>query len=149
MKYQYRYLKATLIFCLIGFIIPAFTAILLLGIQMFLTEIGIECSNSWKLIWAGTWIGMILLPVLFFKYLNGRLTETYQKIRTNLILFNLFEYIFIQASLASLFTNGNTLCYVSDGQNGIELVFTAWLALPILIIFSYFFEYHTETTIEQ
>lgn len=138
-----------MIFCLIGFFIPGFTAILLLGIQMLLTEIGIECANSWKLIWTGTWIGMILLPILFFRYLDGKSTVPYQKIKTNLILFNLFEYIFIQASLASLFTNGNTLCYGSGGQNGIEFAFTAWLALPILIIFSYFFEYHTETTIAE
>ena len=149
MKYQYRYLKATMIFCLIGFFIPGFTAILLLGIQMLLTEIGMECANSWKLIWTGTWIGMILLPILFFRYLNGKSTMPYQKIKTNLILFNLFEYIFIQASLALLFTNGNILCYGSGGQNGIEFAFTAWLALPILIIFSYFFEYHTETTIAE
>lgn len=138
-----------MIFCLIGFFIPGFTAILLLGIQMLLTEIGIECANSWKLIWTGTWIGMILLPILFFRYLDRKPTETYQKLKTNLILFNLFEYLFIQASLASLFTNGNTLCYGSGGQNGIEFAFTAWLALPILIIFSYFFEYHTETTIAE
>ncbi|EOG6905690.1 hypothetical protein ACLH3R_002316 [Flavobacterium psychrophilum] len=149
MKYQYRYLKATIIFCLIGFFIPGFTAILLLGIQMLLTEIGMECANSWKLIWTGTWIGMVLLPILFFRYLNRKSTIPYQKIKTNLILFNLFEYIFLQASLASLLTNGNTLCYGSGGQNGIEFAFTAWLALPILIIFSYFFEYHTETTIAE
>jgi hypothetical protein len=149
MKYQYRYLKATMIFCLIGFFIPGFTAILLFGIQMLLTEVGIECANSWVLIWIGTWIGMILLPILFFRYLDRKSKETYQKLKTNLILFNLFEYIFIQASLASLFTNGNTLCYGSGGQNGIEFAFTAWLALPILIIFSYFFEYHTETTIAE
>jgi hypothetical protein len=149
MKYQYRYLKATMIFCLIGFFIPGFTAILLFGIQMLLTEVGIECANSWELIWIGTWIGMILLPILFFRYLDRKSKETYQKLKTNLILFNLFEYIFIQASLASLFTNGNTLCYGSGGQNGIEFAFTAWLALPILIIFSYFFEYHTETTIAE
>lgn len=149
MKYQYRYLKATLIFCLIGFFIPGFTAILLLGIQILLTKIGMECANSWKLIWTGTWIGMILSPILFFRYLNGKSTVPYKKIKTNLILFNLFEYIFVQASLASLFTNGNTLCYGRGGQNGIEFAFTAWLALPILIIFSYFFEYHTETTIAE
>jgi hypothetical protein len=149
MKYQYRYLKATMIFCLIGFFIPGFTAILLLGIQMLLTEIGMECANSWKLIWTGTWIGMVLLPILFFRYLNRKSTIPYQKIKKNLILFNLFEYIFLQASLASLLTNGNTLCYGSGGQNGIEFAFTAWLALPILIIFSYFFEYHTETTIAE
>lgn len=53
--------------------------------------------------------------------------------------FNLIEYIFIQASLALFFTSGQTLCYVSDGQNGLELVFTAWIALPILIGLSVLF----------
>lgn len=136
-------------FCLIGLFIPGLTAILLFGLQMLLTEIGIDCANSWLLIWIGTWIGMILLPILFFRYLDHKSTEVYRKLKINLNLFNFFEYLFIQGSLASLFTTANTLCYGSGGQNGIEFAFTAWLALPILIIFSYFFEYHTETTIGE
>lgn len=138
-----------MIFCIVGIFIPGFTAILLLGIQMFMTKIGIECTNAWKLIWGISWIGMILLPVLFYKNLKKKETETSEKLKTNLIFFNLFEYIFLQAGLSLLFTKANTLCYVSDGQNGIELAFTAWFALPVLMVFSYLFEYHTETTIEQ
>ncbi|ESU24141.1 hypothetical protein FLJC2902T_32030 [Flavobacterium limnosediminis JC2902] len=105
---------------------------------MLFTKIGIECSNSWKLIWYITWIGMLLLPLLFIKDLKSNKNQ--QSLKTKLIFFNLLEYIFIQASLASFFTSGKTLCYVSDGQNGLELVFTAWLALPILLIFSYIFK---------
>ena len=131
--------KSTLIFCVIGLVIPGFSAILLLGTQMLFTKIGIECSYAWRLIWLITWVGMIGLPILFANYLK-KLDKDYQTLKNKLILFNLLEYIFIQASLASLFTSGNTLCYVSDGQNGLELVFTAWLALPILIIFSFIFK---------
>ena len=36
-------------------------------------------------------------------------------------------------------TNANTLCYVSDGENGLEFIFTAWLGLPIIMVFSYIF----------
>lgn len=136
---KFNFVKSTLIFCAIGFVIPGFSAILLLGTQMLFTKIGFECSYAWRLIWLITWVGMIGLPILFANYLK-KLDKDYQTLKNKLILFNLLEYIFIQASLASLFTSGNTLCYGSDGQNGLELVFTAWLALPILIIFSFIFK---------
>ncbi|KGO85749.1 hypothetical protein Q764_13955 [Flavobacterium suncheonense GH29-5 = DSM 17707] len=110
----------------------------MLGIQMLFTKNGIECSDSWKLIWCFTWIGMLLLPFLFIK--NLKKIKSQQSLKTKLILFNLLEYIFIQASLASLITDGKTLCYGSVGQNGLEFVFTGWLALPILLIFSYIFK---------
>lgn len=116
---------------------------------MFLTQIGIECTNAWKLIWGTSWIGMILLPSLFYKNLKQKETETSEKLKTNLIFFNLFEYIFLQAGLSLFFTKANTLWYVSDGQNGIELAFTGWLSLPILMALSYTFEYQTNTTVEQ
>ena len=105
---------------------------------MLITKIGIECSDSWIIIWFITWIGMLLLPFLFIKNLKN--IKTQQSIKTKLILFNLLEYIFIQASLASFFTSGKTLCYGSDGQNGLEFAFAGWLALPILLIFSYIFK---------
>jgi len=136
-------------FCLFGFFIPGFTAILLIGIQIFLSKLGIECTNSWKSFWVISWTGMILLPILFFKNLKNKESEKYQKLKTNLIFFNFFEYFFIQTALSAFFTTANTLCYVSDGQNGIELAFTGWMALPILMIFSYFFEYHTDTIIDD
>lgn len=136
-----------MIFCIIGFIIPGFTAILLVGLQLTLGKIGVECTSIWKSFWLFSWIGMILLPVLFFRNLKRKETESYEKLKTQLIFFNLFEYFFIQVALSTFFTTANTLCYVSDGQNGIELAFTAWLSLPVLMIFSYIFEHHTETTI--
>ena len=136
---KYNFVKSTLFFCAVGFIIPGFTTILLLGTQKLFTKIGIECSNAWRLIWSITWVGMIALPILFANYLKN-LDNDDQTLKNKFILFNSLEYIFIQASLAFFFTSGNTLCYVSDGQNGLELVFTAWLGLPILLIFSFVYK---------
>lgn len=136
-----------MIFCVIGFIIPGFTAILLVGIQIILEKLGMVCTSIWKTFWLLSWIGMILLPILFFKILNKKETESYEKLKTNLVFFNFFEYFFIQTAFSLFYTKADTICYVSDGQNGIELAFTAWLSLPILMIFSYIFEYHTNTTI--
>lgn len=148
-KYKYNYIKSTMIFCIIGLLIPGFSALLLVGTQLILQKTGIECTVIWKAFWVFSWIGMILLPILFFKNLKKKETGSYEKLKANLILFNFFEYLFIQTALSIFFTTSNTLCYVSDGQNGLELVFTAWISLPILMIFSYIFEYHTETTLIQ
>ena len=136
-----------MIFCVIGLFIPGFTAILLVFTQLILDKLGMECTYIWKSFWVFSWIGMIALPILYFKKLKKKETESHDKLKAYLIFFNFFEYLFIQTALSVFFTTANTLCYVADGQNGIELVFTAWMSLPILMIFSYFFEYHTETIV--
>lgn len=136
---KFSFIKPTLIFTIVGLFIPGFTAIGLLGLQMLLSKIGIECSTSWIAIWTTTTIAGLLLPYLFYKNIATLTADKIQLLKTRLTFFNLFEYIFIQSSLTPLFTSGRTLCYVTDGQNGLELVFTAWLALPILIAFSFAF----------
>lgn len=132
-------IKTTLIFSIIGIFVPGITAIGILGFQMLLSKFGIECSAAWKTIWTVTIIAGLILPLLFYRHLTLITPNKIPALKMRLILFNLFEYISIQSSLAPLFTNGETLCYVSDGQNGLELVFTAWLALPILIVFSFIY----------
>ena len=132
-------LKLTLIFSAVGLIIPGFTAIVLLGFQMMLSSFGLECHNAWTVLWTITIISGLTLPVLFYRHLKNLTDKKIRNLKNRLLFFNLMEYTFIQASLALFFTNGHTLCYVSDGQNGLELVFTAWLALPILIGLSVLF----------
>lgn len=136
---KFNIIKSTLIFSIVGIFIPGFTAIGLLGFQMLLSGVGIECSNAWIIIWTLTSLLGVIFPVLFYRHISNLTEEKSQSLKIKLILFNLSEYIFIQSSLTPLFTNGKTLCYVTDGQNGIELVFTAWLALPVLILISVFF----------
>ena len=136
---KFDFLKPTIIFSLIGIFIPGFTAIALIGTQMLLSSGGIECTISWKIIWSLTTILGIGLPIIFIKYIRNITIEKLKTLKTKLIIFNLVEYICIQSSIGSLFSNSNTLCYESDGQNGLELVFTAWLALPILVILSIVF----------
>lgn len=132
-------LKSTLIFSAVGLFIPGFTAIGLLGFQMLLSSFGLECHNAWKILWLITVIGGLTLPILFYRYLITLTENKFENLKARLTFFNLIEYTFIQASLALFFTSGQTLCYVSDGQNGLELVFTAWLAIPILIGISVLF----------
>ena len=132
-------LKPTLIFLAVGLFIPGFTAIALFGFQMFLSSLGMECHTAWKVIWTVTILGGIMLPILFYGYITTLTDKKLSHLKTHLTIFNLLEYTFLQASLAFFFTSGQTLCYVSDGQNGLELVFTAWLGLPILMGFSLLF----------
>lgn len=142
---KFNFTKPTLIFAIVGLFIPGFTAIGLLGLQMLLSKFGIECSTAWTTIWTTTIISGLILPYLFYRYITILTVDKLQSLKTRLTIFNLFEYIFIQSSLTPLFTSGGTLCYVSDGQDGLELVFTAWLALPILIAFSYIFNQTNKT----
>lgn len=136
---SFDFIKPTIIFAIVGFFIPGFTAIGLLGIQMLLSYIGIECSFAWLLIWVITTVVGLILPFLFYRYIKLLKAGEGHLLKTILIVFNLLEYVCIQSSLTPLFTNGRTLCYGGGGENGLELCFTAWLSLPILIAFSFVF----------
>ncbi|WP_269227793.1 hypothetical protein [Flavobacterium eburneipallidum] len=136
---KFDFLKPTIVFSIIGFFIPGFTVFGLIGTQYLLSLSGIECSISWKIIWSLTAIFAIFLPIIFANYIRNISKEKLKTLKTKLILFNLIEYVCIQSSFGSLFSNSNTLCYESDEQNGLELIFTAWLALPILVILSIMF----------
>jgi hypothetical protein len=112
---KFNFTKPTLIFAIVGLFIPGFTAIGLLGLQMLLSNLGIECSTAWTIIWTTTIIGGLILPYFFYRYISILTVDKLQSLKTQLTFFNLLEYIFIQSSLTPLFTNGRTLCYVSDG----------------------------------
>jgi hypothetical protein len=140
-KIDFNFIMPTFIFCIVGVFIPAFSAIFLFGIQMLLTQLGIECSNAWTIIWTFTWAGMIILPLIFIIFLAKENHQQERSLIVKLILFNVLEYVFIQASLGSLMSSGKMVCYGKDGQNGLELILTAWISLPILFIFGLIFNY--------
>lgn len=136
---KFNFIKPTLFFAIVGLFVPGFTAIGLLALQMLLSNFDIECSTAWIIIWTMTIIAGVILPLLFYRHITRLTFEKLQSLKIRLTFFNLLEYVLIQSSLTPLFTSGYTLCYGSGGQNGLELVFTAWLALPILIAFSFIF----------
>lgn len=139
-KINFNFLLPTIIFCIVGLFIPGITVLILIEIQSLLTHFGFECTKVWNLMWIISWIGMLASPILFIKYLKkSNLKRT--SLRINLMLFNFLEYVFIQVAFASLLSNEEMLCYGTDGQNGLEFVFTAWLSLPILFIFSLIYNY--------
>jgi hypothetical protein len=133
-----HFLKPTNVFSIFGIFIPGFTACAILGLQILITKFGVECAASWNILWIITTIASFALPAFYLWYIS----TTYSSIKTikrSLTIFNIFEYTFIQATLGMFFSDGKTLCYVTDGQNGIQFVFTAWLAIPILIALTYCF----------
>jgi hypothetical protein len=81
--------------------------------------------------------------------MNKRILNGHNLTIDRLLIFNIIEYSFIQCTLTILFTNGQTLCYRTDGQNGLEFVFTGWIAIPILIVFSYLFDNLREIKISE
>lgn len=136
---KFDFLAPTLKFIVAGIFMPGFTAIGVVAILLFFQSIGLTCLTASKIIWSITSIAGIVLPVAFIRYIYHLPDDKFQSLSTKLTLFNLAEYICIQFGLAPMFTNAETICYVSDGQNGIELMFTAWIALPILLILSIIF----------
>jgi hypothetical protein len=139
-KKKFNFISQTLKFCIAGFFIPGFTAIAILGLQMGIGLLGIECSKSWIVVWTLTTVGAVVAPSIFIRLMNRRLLEGYNLTPKPLMIFNIIEYTFIQSTLATFFTNGQTLCYVSDGQNGLELAFTGWMAIPFLVVLSLVFD---------
>jgi len=116
---------------------------------MGLGLLGVECSTSWIVLWTLTTIGMVTAPLIFIRQMNRRLSEGYNLTTDKLAIFNIIEYIFIQATLATFFTSGRTLCYMTDGQNGLEFVLTAWMALPFLVVLSLVFDNLREKRIAE
>lgn len=143
------YIRSTLKFCLAGLFIPGFTAIAIMGLQKGLEFLGIECSTSWTVLWSVTAIGMLIAPFIFIRQMYKRLLNGYHLTTDKLTIFNIIEYTCIQATLAIFYTSGRTLCYVSDGQNGLEFIFTGWMALPFLVVLSLVFDNFREKRIYE
>jgi hypothetical protein len=139
-KKKYNFISPTLKFCIAGIFIPGFTAVAILGLQRGIGLLGFECSVSWIILWILTSVGMVTAPFIFVRLMNKRLSDGYNLTTDRLMIFNVIEYFFLQATLAIFFTNAHTLCYVTDGQNGLEFVFSGWIALPILIMLSFKFD---------
>lgn len=132
---KFNFLKSTLIFCAVGIFIPGFTAILFFLFQILFNKIGIDCETYWKSITLITSVLSIILPLFYFKYLKKYRNPT----QTNLLLFNILEYSFLQICIGQFFITSNTICF-GRGDGGLIFVFTAWIALPILICFSFIFK---------
>lgn len=145
---KYNYLRPTLRFCIAGLFIPGFTLMPLLGVQMGVERLGLECARSWIVLWTLTAVGTVVAPVFFIRQINTSLEEGYNFTTYKLLVFNIVEYTLIQCTFATFFTSGATLCYVTDGQNGLAFVFTGWMAIPLLAMLSFVFDRIREKRIE-
>lgn len=137
LKMKFNFIKPTLISCIIGVFIPGFTAILFLLFQLLTSKLNVECEVFWKSTWILTTIISIVAPIVFIKNIE----KTKNPTLTKLTIFNFVEYISLQAFIGQFFTTGKTICYGSGGENGMELIFSAWLSLPILISLSFLFKW--------
>jgi hypothetical protein len=139
-KAKYSFIKPTLKFSIAGILIPGFTLYAIVGLQIGISFLGIECSRSWELLWLLTAFGAIISPIIFMSIVYKRLKTRYNLDISKLIIFNIIELTFIQCSLGMFFSNSNVLCYGNGGQNGLEYIFTGWLAIPFIIILSLIFD---------
>jgi hypothetical protein len=134
------FVGSTLKFCIAGFFVGGFTVIIILGLQQGLERLGVKCPTTWTVLWIITGLGSICGPLVFYRYLEKKIAAEADIPSGALWVFNFIEYTFIQCSLGAIFTSGKTLCYSTDGQSGLEFIFTAWMALPLLILLSWWFD---------
>jgi hypothetical protein len=73
-KKEYNFISPTLKFCIAGLFIPGFTAVAILGIQMGISLLGIECSIAWIVLWTLTTIVMVAAPFVFVQHMNKQLS---------------------------------------------------------------------------
>jgi hypothetical protein len=142
---KFSFIRPTLKFAIAGIFIPGFTAILIFLPQMGMQYLGMECALNWKIIWVLSGIGTVVFPYWFIRQHNRRIAMGATTTAADINFFNVIEYTFIQCAFSSFVTTSHTLCYVTDGQNGLELVFTGWIAIPFVIAISYFFDYLRDT----
>jgi hypothetical protein len=76
MKNKVGFVKTTGWFSLAGLFIPGFTAIGIIGLQSLIKLFGVECANSWSLLWSITIAGSIILPWVFLRFIQRTSLET-------------------------------------------------------------------------
>lgn len=138
-KEKFNFVIPTVVFSIIGVFLGGLAAIILFAIsksfQFFVT--GNDCVVALTCTWWTSLIGSLVSPILFFRYLKRYEVYRRQSLQTKLVFFNLLEYTLITGTISVFFSDPQVLCYGKDGQIGLEIVFTAWLSIPFLIIFSY------------
>jgi hypothetical protein len=134
------YISSTLKFCLAGIFTPVMTMYVIVGIQFGLEKLGLECTVIWTILWTLTTSIALVAPFVFVRLMNKRLGTGYNFGTDKLIVFNFIELACIQCVLGSRFTTAQILCYGNGGQNGLEFIFTGWLSLPFLALFSIVFD---------
>lgn len=137
---KFNFLKPTIIFCIIGIFITGFTRILFFLLQNLAEKIGVNCVNYWNSMWILTSFLAFTLPIFFI----NNIKKTKNLTLTKLILFNFSEYLCLQACLSRIYIDAETLCY-GTGEDGVEIYFTGWLALPILLCLSFIFKHMSKS----
>ena len=144
-----NFIRPTLKFCIAGLFIPGFTAIAIIGLQMGIGLLSGDCKTSWTILWILTTTGMVTAPFIFIRLMNKRLLKGDFQLTGKLLVFNIIEYIFIQATFAKFFTSEQILCSTTDGQNGLEFAFTGWMAIPLLVVLSLRFDHLRKIKFEE
>jgi hypothetical protein len=139
-EHNYNFIRPTLRFCIAGIFIPCITVVVVSILQNGLESLGVECSNTWGILWVLTAIGAIAAPIIFIRLIKKWLSGEYHLTTEKLLFFNILEYILLQCAFVLFFISARTLCYSTDGQLGFVFVFTGWMALPILIVLSLVFD---------
>lgn len=139
-RVKFNFVKYTALFCVLGIFLGAFTIHLLDLINSAFGKIEKDCVDALRLTWYFCLFGCVSVPLVFGFHLKRRKIHSNQLLKTQLALFNVVTFTFIQGALGVFSSDPDFLCYGTDGQNGMELMFNGFFALPALLVISLFFQ---------
>lgn len=136
---KFNFVWYTVLFCIFGFFLCGGTLYLLFAIHLAFDHFLNDCVQAMKLTWYLCLLCLILTILLFSVYLRRKAVHSNQHLKKQLAVFNALALIFIQGALGVFSSDPAFLCDGTDGQNGLELVFNGWCALPLLLLISYYY----------
>lgn len=136
---KFNFVRYTVLFCIFGFFLCGFTLYLLFAIHLAFDSFLHDCVQAMQITWYLCLLCSVLTLLLFSLYLKSKEVHSNQLLRKQLGVFNALALTFIQGTLGVCSSDPAFLCYGTDGQNGLELVFNGWCALPLLLLVSYYY----------
>lgn len=136
---KFNFVWYTVLFCIFGLFLCVGTLYLLFGIHLAFDSLLHDCVRAMEFTWYLCLLSLILTLLLFSLYLRQQEVHSNQLLKKQLGVFNALLLTFIQGTLGVFSSDPEFLCYGTDGQNGLELVFNGWCALPLLLLVSYYY----------
>lgn|GEM_PF-7088244 len=132
MKKKIDHINKRVVFGIVCFLIPGFTAIIIFGLRILIETIFDNCQVGWAVATILGGLISFVAPLLYFIHLKNNSPS-----KNNFWIFGLIEYLGIQSFAVVFFVTADSSCHGHTAQNGLEYIFTAWLSIPLILLFDY------------
>lgn len=128
--------KYTAVFCAFTPVLCVINALLFFWVSSLLESFDIECSTAIDYIITSGCVCSLLIPIVFFYFVSKIKFSSRQKLVSFIYVYSFVEILSIEIAFERFLSSPHILCYVSDGQNGLELIFGGIIAAVITFTIS-------------